>query len=96
MFSSLIILTIFFMPESPRWQYVHGKKDKCKDFLTKFHGHGNPESVWVRLQMSEYEQHLELDGSDKRWWDYRSLFNSRASRYRIGVSLHLAILDAFS
>lgn len=26
---------------------------------------------------------IELDGSDKRWWDFRSLFRTRADRYRI-------------
>lgn len=28
---------------------------------------------------------------DKRWWDYRSLFNTRASRYRIAVNCVFAI-----
>lgn len=25
---------------------------------------------------------IELDGSDKRWWDFRDLFSSREARYR--------------
>ena len=91
LFSGLILVFIFFMPESPRWQYVHGRVDKCKDFLVKFHGHGNPESPWVTLQMAEYETHLELDGSDKRWWDYRGLFRDRASCYRIGINVMISL-----
>jgi MFS family permease len=31
----------------------------------------------------EYEAHLELEGADKRWWDYRALFRDRASIYRL-------------
>jgi len=27
------------------------------------------------------------EGSDKRWWDYRALFNTRASRYRLGCNV---------
>ena len=91
MFSGLIAIFIWVMPESPRWQYVHGKQEKCRDFLIKYHGHGNPESPWVTLQLSEYEQHLELDGSDKHWWDYRALFRNRASCYRIGINIMVSI-----
>lgn len=65
---------------------MNGKQEKARAFLTKFHGHGNAESAWVKLQLSEYEQHLDLDGADKRWWDYRALFRNKASCYRIGVS----------
>ncbi|GAB7353158.1 hypothetical protein MBLNU459_g3691t1 [Dothideomycetes sp. NU459] len=91
LFSCFIVVFIFWMPESPRWQYVNGKQEKARNFLIKFHGHGNPESVWVRLQLSEYEQHLDLDGADKRWWDYRALFRSKASCYRIGINVMVSL-----
>jgi len=96
LFSGLILVFILLMPESPRWQYVHGKQEKCKEFLTKYHGHGNPESPWVTLQLQEYEQHLVLDGSDKRWWDYRALFNTRAARYRIGINVMVSIFGQWA
>lgn len=41
--------------------------------------------------MAEYEQHLELDGADKRWWDYRALFRNRASCYRIAMNVMVSI-----
>ena len=113
-FPGLIIVFAFFVPESPRWQvlipklgssvltasrlYTRGKTQKAIDTLTYWHGNDNRESVWVRLQLSEYETHLEMDGSvspdtskhcadltyeqDKRWWDYRPIFNKRANFYR--------------
>jgi len=59
--------------------------------LTKWHGNGNPESPWVKLELAEYEEFLNMDGGDKRFWDYRSLFNSRASCYRIGCNCVFAI-----
>lgn len=34
---------------------------------------------WVKLQMSEYEELLNMDGADKRWWDYRALFRKYTS-----------------
>jgi sugar porter (SP) family MFS transporter len=83
MFPSIVLIFSWFLPESPRWLYVHGKREEAKATLIKYHGHGNTESEWVKLQLAEYEEYLETDGSDKRWWDYRALFNTRASNYRL-------------
>jgi len=83
MFPGLIVLLVWFLPESPRWNYVKGNTEKAKATLARFHGNGNPESEWVKLQLWEYETHLEMDGADKRWWDYRAVFKNKASLYRL-------------
>ena len=83
MFAGIIVLTCFLIPESPRWLYVHGKQERARAVLTKWHGYGNSESAWVKLQLHEYEETLELNGTDKSVWDYRALFRTRASRYRL-------------
>lgn len=70
-FPALCILFTWLLPESPRWHYVNGKQDRAKAMLTRYHGEGNPDSVWVELQIREYEEYLEVEGADKRWWDYR-------------------------
>ncbi|EXJ87003.1 hypothetical protein A1O3_03960 [Capronia epimyces CBS 606.96] len=93
-FPSILLVLCPFVPESPRWQYSHGYSDACKASLIKYHGNDNPDSLWVSLQMREFEEELELDGADKRWWDYRSLFNSRAALYR--VVLCAVAISAFS
>ncbi|PVH95549.1 general substrate transporter [Periconia macrospinosa] len=90
-FPGLIVVFIWFAPESPRWLYVHGKTDQARSVLTKWHGYGNPESAWVKLQLSEYEEFLELDGADKRWWDYSALFRTPSSRYRIACNIVFSI-----
>jgi len=86
LFPGLVFVFVWFLPESPRWLYSNGKQEEAKAFITKYHGNGNPDSEWVKLQMWEYESHLEQDGADKRWWDYRALFKNRASRYRLMVN----------
>jgi hypothetical protein len=90
-FPSIVLIFVWFSPESPRWLYVHGKQEQARAVLTKWHGYGNSESAWVKLQLSEYEEFLELDGSDKRWWDYSALFKTRASRYRITCNIVFSI-----
>jgi MFS family permease len=82
-FPGLIVIFFWLLPESPRWLYTRGRTEEAKAMLTRFHGEGNPDSVWVTLQLNEYEQFLDMDGSDKRWWDYRTLFKSKANAYRV-------------
>lgn len=90
-FPALILIFVWFGPESPRWLFVHGKQEQARSTLTTWHGYGNPDSAWVKLQLSEYEEFLELDGADKRWWDYSALFKTRASRYRIACNVVFSI-----
>jgi sugar porter (SP) family MFS transporter len=96
MFPAIVFIFSWIMPESPRWLYCNGKQDQAKAFLTKYHGNGNPESEWVRLQMFEYEAHLELDGADKRWWDYRALFKNRASIYRLSCNCLVSLFGQWA
>ncbi|KAH6657318.1 general substrate transporter [Truncatella angustata] len=96
LFSGLIILFVFFLPESPRWLYVNNKKEAARAMLTKYHGNGNPDSAWVSLQMHEYDELLNMDGADKRWWDYRALFRNRASVYRLCCNLAVSIFGQWA
>lgn len=96
LFSGLIILFSLLIPESPRWLYVNGKKDMAKAVLTKYHGNGNAESPWVTLQLREYEELLNQDGADKRWWDYRALFRDRAAIYRLSCNLIVSIFGQWA
>jgi len=90
-FPGLIVLLGWFIPESPRWLYVNHKREKAVQVLTQYHGYGNENSAWVKLQLEEYESYLNMEGADKRWWDYRALFNSRASRYRLATNVVFSI-----
>ncbi|KAH7153623.1 general substrate transporter [Dactylonectria macrodidyma] len=83
MFPSVIFFGALWLPESPRWLYTRGKQQLATENLIKLHGHGNPNSEWVKLQLTEYEEHLEMDGTDKKWWDYSALFKNKASIYRL-------------
>ncbi|KAG8425608.1 hypothetical protein J3458_002292 [Metarhizium acridum] len=86
LFPSLVLIFSFILPESPRWLYVHNRKEKAKAMLVKYHGNGNESSPWVSLQLREYEECLNMDGADKRWWDYRVLFR-KGNFYRLCCNL---------
>ena len=62
-FPGLILLFVWFIPESPRWLYVNNRIERARGVLTKWHGYGNPDSAWVKLQVAEYEEYLNLNGA---------------------------------
>ncbi|WWC88262.1 uncharacterized protein L201_003169 [Kwoniella dendrophila CBS 6074] len=91
------LLFVFFLPESPRWLFTHGFEDKSRAVLAKLHSRDNDiNSPIVLLQIGEFEENLSMGGADKRWWDFRALFKTRASRYRFGMCAIIAIWGALS
>ncbi|KAG8683726.1 hypothetical protein FRC08_014110 [Ceratobasidium sp. 394] len=77
------VVSIFFCPESPRWLYSRGRKDEARAILAKLHSATNdPHSPVVEIEMEEIEEKISLDGTDKRFWDFRSLFKTASDRYR--------------
>ena len=93
-FPVVLISGALCFPESPRWLYAHGHETKCRAILIKYHGNDNPDSLYVRFQLREFSEELETDGADKRWWDYRVLFQSRSDLYR--AVLCAVAISAFS
>ncbi|KAG0155350.1 hypothetical protein PDIDSM_925 [Penicillium digitatum] len=81
--SSIVVLTVWFIPESPRWLYSHGRREEAWDVITKYHGEGSRDNAYVHLQVREYEEAINLEGTDKKAWDFRGLINTKAARWRL-------------
>jgi hypothetical protein len=45
--------------------------------MAKYHGNNDRNSPIVLFQYREMCEDISKTGSDKRWWDYRELYNSR-------------------
>ena len=68
----IVMVSVFFIPESPRFLIANGREDEAVDFLIKYHGNGDPNSKLVALEIAEMRENIRLDGIDKRWWDCES------------------------
>ncbi|EJU00509.1 general substrate transporter [Dacryopinax primogenitus] len=78
------VVLVLGLPESPRWLYTNGKTQQATQILAKYHSKNNDiNSPMIQLQLAEIEESISPDGSDRRWWDFRPLFKTRADRYRI-------------
>ena len=78
--SVITLACVYFIPESPRWYIAHGYQEKARELLVKYHGNGDPNSRIVDLEMRQMIEAINVNGADKRWWDWRSLFQTKADR----------------
>jgi MFS family permease len=46
----IVMLSVWFLPESPRWQLANSQDEKALAFLTRFHGGGDPKNPVVELE----------------------------------------------
>jgi sugar porter (SP) family MFS transporter len=89
--SLIILFTVWFVPETPRWLVGQGRDEEARQLLAKYHGNGNLESPIVELEMMEMKAAIDLEGSDKRWWDLRDFFMTRSARYRTYLVVAVAL-----
>ncbi|WVF68283.1 hypothetical protein IAT40_003048 [Kwoniella sp. CBS 6097] len=92
----IVMIGVFFIPESPRYQMANGQVDEAVDFLVKYHGSGDRSSRLVALEVEEMKENIKMDGIDKVWWDYRPLFTTHNGRWRMAQVLMISIFGQFS
>ena len=80
--SGLVLLGCLFCPETPRWLISNDRHEEAICVLAKYHGEGHRTSPIVLLSYREMIEEIATEGSDKRWWDYASLFNSKNAWWR--------------
>jgi hypothetical protein len=95
--SFIVVTLVWFLPESPRWLVSHGKSALAREVLVKYHGDGDPDSAVAAFELSQIQESLacEAELSDKRWWDYRPLFNCRPALYRIWLVMLVTVFSQF-
>lgn len=94
--SGIICLGVFFIPESPRWLVANDKYEQAAAVLAKYHGEGSLDHPMVQLQLKEMVQQIRTDASDKKWWDYRELWNTHSARRRLICVLGMAVFGQVS
>lgn len=86
---ALLLIGIFFLPESPRWYAHQDNWEKCQEVLTLVHGKGDPEHPLVQSQMEEIRAAAAMQAQNHQL-TYMDLFKPEMIwRTHIGVFLHI-------
>ncbi|KAL4947556.1 general substrate transporter [Aspergillus filifer] len=95
-FAGLVVGLCFTIPESPRWLISCNRHEAAIRVLAEYHGEGDRDSPLVQLEYREMVEDISNVGADKRWWDYRELFNSAEVRYRSMLVVFMAFFGQWS
>ncbi|KAH7126989.1 general substrate transporter [Dendryphion nanum] len=95
-FAGIVLLASPFIPETPRWLIANDRHEEALDTMARYHGEGSRESPIVQLEYKEMVEDISVTGSDKRWWDYSELINSREQRYRTMLVFTMAFFGQWS
>ncbi|EJU05890.1 general substrate transporter [Dacryopinax primogenitus] len=94
----IVLLGIFFCPESPRWLIGKGRVEEARALLVKYHANGEENHPLVELEMQEMSEALAKEGltSWRNLFDLRVLFNTPGWRYRIMLNIAFAWFGQFA
>ncbi|KAF2795406.1 general substrate transporter [Melanomma pulvis-pyrius CBS 109.77] len=95
-FAGVVLFCSPFLPETPRWLIANDRHEEALNIMARYHGEGSRESPIVQLEYKEMVEDISVTGSDKRWWDYRELFNSREQLYRTMLVVSMGFFGQWS
>lgn len=98
-FACIIVLcSVWFIPESPRWLFAHERGDEAIEFLIDYHGNGNRDSRLVKLEIEEIQESIRQEYNDRKlaWWDFSCLFNCHEARWRSYQVILMGVSGQFS
>lgn len=81
----LLLFSMFFLPESPRWLARKDRWEDCHAVLTLVHGKGDPDSPFVLYELNDIREmcQFEARNSDVTYWEL--LKPNMLNRTHIGV-----------
>ncbi|GAB1217444.1 hypothetical protein ATERTT37_006683 [Aspergillus terreus] len=94
--SVVVAIGVWFLPESPRWLMAQDRVEDAVNVLARYHGEGDRNHPMVTLQTKEMQSQITTDGSDKKWWEYRELFDTHSARRRLICVVGMACFGQLS
>ncbi|CZT49026.1 probable hexose transporter [Rhynchosporium secalis] len=93
--SVLILVMMWWIPESPRWLINKDRSDEALKVLAHYHANDNDQDEFVQLEFNEIRTAIELDKlADKNGW--LDLVKTKGNRKRMGIITAIALFSQWS
>ncbi|KAF9563259.1 general substrate transporter [Agrocybe pediades] len=91
------IVSVWFIPESPRWLVSKGRESKAASVLAKYHARGRDErDPLVTFEMAQIRHAIRLEEEINRSTSYLSLFSTPGNRKRMRIIMAIAVFSQWS
>ncbi|KAK4451098.1 general substrate transporter [Podospora aff. communis PSN243] len=93
--SLLQILTVFLLPESPRYLVSKDRDEDARQILIKYHAEGDASSLLVQAEVVQIRETIrtEMEASKQSWLD---LLKTYGMRRRVVVTLFIGLFTQLS
>ncbi|WQF77407.1 Putative major facilitator, sugar transporter, major facilitator superfamily [Colletotrichum destructivum] len=96
MMPGIQLLSIWFLPESPRWLISKGKEAEAKRVLIKYHGNNNENDEFANWELAEISTTLRLEKEASAQSGWMELVRTPGNRKRCGLIIATAIFSQCS
>ncbi|KAJ6104698.1 hypothetical protein N7523_011018 [Penicillium sp. IBT 18751x] len=80
-------VTMYFLPESPRWLVAHDRQEEAGKVLAKLHANGNTSDLYVQAELAEIVAKIKFEKEHLSPSYVSLLFGSHARRMWIGIGV---------
>ncbi|EXJ79535.1 hypothetical protein A1O3_07814 [Capronia epimyces CBS 606.96] len=90
--SIMALVTLPFIPESPRWLLEHGQRDAARETLAVIYGHGDPNDEQTTAVLAEIENVLHKEHQLYPGNPWKEMFASKANRHRMAIIVIFGVM----
>jgi SP family sugar:H+ symporter-like MFS transporter len=84
---------ILFLPETPRHDWNHGRKDRATTTMSRFYGLPETHSL-IKAETAEIEKVMRATRNDHPWYEtFTGAFTAPRMLYRVGLAMMLQMLQ---
>ncbi|KAI0155343.1 general substrate transporter [Xylariaceae sp. FL1272] len=94
--SIIMIIFIYWIPESPRYLMSKDRHREALDILAKYHAGGSKRDLLVQFEYREIKETLAIEKQVSQSAGYLDFIRTRGNRWRLAILVSLGVISQYS